>query len=285
MATVLVTGVGGPAGHATALLLLGRGYRVVGADLRPITLPGVSCHQVPAAADPGFFAALHGLAADVRADLVIPTVTEELPVLAAMRPGWEVGTLAIGPYQAIVRANDKYQTCTQLAGQGVSTPRFALPSQLADRAAVEQRLGWPCLSKPRVSRGGRGVRLHTRAEWPPEPAFDDSTLLQEFAPGTEYAPNLYLGRSSITVVVLEKTRLKEGLVGNALEVRRVDAPDVAAVAFAACHALGLRGVADVDVRRRADGVPVVLEVNARLGANVAHAPDVLDAMLAEARLC
>ena len=34
------------------------------------------------------------------------------------------------------------------------------------------------------------------------------------------------------------------------------------------------------LRRRADGVPVVLEVNARFGANSAHAPELLDAALA-----
>jgi carbamoyl-phosphate synthase large subunit len=37
----------------------------------------------------------------------------------------------------------------------------------------------------------------------------------------------------------------------------------------------------VDVRRRADGTPVILEINARFGANSHHAPEVLDALLAE----
>jgi carbamoyl-phosphate synthase large subunit len=53
------------------------------------------------------------------------------------------------------------------------------------------------------------------------------------------------------------------------------------VALAACQAIGLRGPADVDVRRRADGTPVVLEINARFGANLTHAPEVLDALLAD----
>ena len=35
------------------------------------------------------------------------------------------------------------------------------------------------------------------------------------------------------------------------------------------------------MRRRADGVPVVLEINARFGANSAHAPEVLDRLLDE----
>jgi D-alanine-D-alanine ligase-like ATP-grasp enzyme len=79
---------------------------------------------------------------------------------------------------------------------------------------------------------------------------------------------------------LEKTLLKEGIVGNALEVRRVEAPDVAELAIAAGRALGFSGPIDVDVRRRADGTPVVLEINARFGANILHAPEILDATLA-----
>jgi carbamoyl-phosphate synthase large subunit len=36
---------------------------------------------------------------------------------------------------------------------------------------------------------------------------------------------------------------------------------------------------DIDIRRRRDGTPVVLEINARFGANIRHAPEVLDAAL------
>ena len=44
-------------------------------------------------------------------------------------------------------------------------------------------------------------------------------------------------------------------------------------------AVRLQGPLDVDIRRRADGTPVVLEVNARFGANSAHAPEILTALL------
>ena len=41
----------------------------------------------------------------------------------------------------------------------------------------------------------------------------------------------------------------------------------------------IHGPADVDIRRRDSGEPVVLEVNPRFGAHIAHCPEVLDAML------
>jgi carbamoyl-phosphate synthase large subunit len=50
------------------------------------------------------------------------------------------------------------------------------------------------------------------------------------------------------------------------------------------RSLDLVGPVDIDVRRRADGRPVVLEVNARFGANSAWAPEVLDAVLADSRV-
>jgi carbamoylphosphate synthase large subunit len=43
----------------------------------------------------------------------------------------------------------------------------------------------------------------------------------------------------------------------------------------------LTGPVDLDVRRGVDGEPVVLEINARFGANSSHAPEVLDALLGE----
>ena len=47
------------------------------------------------------------------------------------------------------------------------------------------------------------------------------------------------------------------------------------------EALGLHGPVDVDIRRRRDGQPVVLEVNARFGANIQHAPEVFERVVAE----
>lgn len=282
MKTVLVTGVGGPAGRNVVRLLLERGYAVVGTDMRPVSVEGIRFHPVPAAGDPRFLEELSRLAGQEKVDLLIPTVTEELPVVAA---GWrQISPIPamLSSYEAVFRANDKYLTAEWLAARNVGVPRYCLPSQVRAPEDVERFLGWPCLSKPRVGRGGRGIRVWQREDWPSIAALDDHFILQEFISGTDYAPNVFIGRGKAEVaVVLEKTKLKDGIVGNALEVRRVDAPDVAEIAVRAARAMGLVGPLDIDIRRRADGEPVVLEINARFGANIAFAPEILDAALAD----
>ena len=110
--------------------------------------------------------------------------------------------------------------------------------------------------------------------------------MQTFAGGAEYSPQVY--RSPVTgectVVVLQKTELKQGRVGNAVSTMRVDGPDVSDVvdvAIAAVEAVDLTGPLDLDIRRDQAGTPVVLEINARFGANSAKAPELLGAVLGE----
>jgi carbamoylphosphate synthase large subunit len=279
MASFLVTGVGGPAGRSVSALLLERQQRVVGTDMQSQTLPGVSFYQVPPANAPDLLSTIYAIASQEHVDLVIPTVSEELPVFAR---GWRWGNefpVLVSSAQAVEIADDKYLTGRTLSVKGVSTPRFVLPSQVNSREDVAQKVGWPCISKPRIGRGGREVHFHTDQDWPILAQMSDRYILQEFASGTDYAPNLYVGPDGQVVVVLEKTELKEGLVGNAKKVQRVEAPDVAELAAAAARAVGLTGPLDIDIRRRRDGIPVVLEINARFGANIRHASEVMDAAL------
>ncbi len=285
MRKILVTGVGGPAGQNVTRLLLEREYVVVGTDMRDVPITDITFRRVPAANDPLFLDELCRLAMQERVDLLIPTVTEELPIVAeSWRRRSEVPVM-IGPYQAVFAANDKYLTAERLANGDVSVPRYCLPSQVKSPQDVAQAIGWPCLSKPRVGRGGRGVTVWQAQDWPSVAALDDHFILQEFMSGADYAPNLFIGRDGHAIaVVIEKTKLKEGIVGNAAEVRRVTAPDVAELAIAAAKAMGFVGPLDIDIRRRADAKPAVLEINARFGANIANAPEILEVALADWRV-
>jgi len=277
--TALVTGVGGPAGRAGAAYLAERGYRVVGTDIRETASPATVLRLVPPALDPGFQAALLRIAEEEGARLVIPTVTEELPIVARMRPALRARGIALSVSDApgIDVAGDKLLTAEQLLSSGVAAP--ATFPGATPRAALLASLDLPILSKPRFGRGGRGVQLH-RAEAELTRPGSEEWVWQEFLPGEEFDLNLFVERGGAVpaAVALRKTALKEGLWGNALSVERVERPDVVALGIAAARALGLEGPLDMDIRLRTDGAPAVLEVNARLGANVLSAREVLDAL-------
>jgi carbamoylphosphate synthase large subunit len=282
MKTILVSGVGGPAGSNVARLLLARGFDVVGTDMREIEFPGRVFSQVPAANEADYIRKTIELAACENASLFIPTVSDELTCVAA---GWKGIPVVVSQHGAMVIANDKYLTAQALSAWNVPVPRFALPSQLGSAKELAERIGWPCISKPRIGRGGRGVCIREEDEWHLVAALSDAYILQEFADGTDYAPNVFVAADgNDKVVVLEKTELKEGRVGNAQSVRRVEDSLVGSVAIAAARAAGLVGPQDVDIRKRSDGQPVVLEINARFGANISFAQEILDATLREFRM-
>jgi carbamoylphosphate synthase large subunit len=278
-ATVLVTGVGGPAGRAAASYFSGMGYRVVGTDVREVASAATEFRLVPLARDPAYPSALVDLAVAERATLLVPTVTEELPVVSRLRPVLrerKIGAAISEPAGADV-ANDKLLTARALLEAGVAAPATWPGSMAGPEAAL--RLAWPLLSKPRFGRGGRGVLVHrTLADL--GRVGPDEVVWQAFLPGEEFDVNLFVERDGRVpaAVVLRKTGLREGEVGNATGVERVDRPDLATLAAAAARVLRLEGPLDVDVRVGLDGRPAVLEVNARLGANVLTAREVLDAL-------
>ncbi|UFU06790.1 ATP-grasp domain-containing protein [Ruania halotolerans] len=282
---VLVTGAGGPAGRAVTTLLHARGVDVVAADMAPVAGAPVPVSRVPAAADPAFLPALRELVRAEGIGLVVPTVSEELPVIAAAAAEWVHGCeVVIAGADAVAVADDKLRTAEVLRAAGVPVPRFARPEQFASVGDATALWGVPVVVKPRISRGGRGVQTVSSDRDVSWPTVSADHIVQEFAPGVEYAPMVFrprgTGAQGVTVV-LEKVSLAGGHIGNATAVRRVEAPDVAEVAWRAVAALGLTGPVDVDVRRDVLGRPVVLEVNARFGANSTAAPEVLEAMLAE----
>jgi carbamoylphosphate synthase large subunit len=276
---VLVTGVGGPAGRAAAEWFARRGLGVVGADMREVESPATSFRRIAPAADAAFPQSLLALVAEHPGALLVPTVSEELPIVARLRP--EVlargCALAMGAPAGVEIAGDKLRTAEALALRRVSAPRTL--SAASPRRELPEALGLPLLAKPRVGRGGRGVRVVRSADELGRLAGDD-LVFQEFVPGDEFDVNLFVEREGAVAaaVVLRKTALRDGETGNASGVERVEHGAVREEAIRAARALDLAGPLDVDVRLRRDGSPAVLEVNARLGANALSAAEVLESL-------
>jgi len=289
---ILITGVGGPAGSSLATQLNARGHRVIGVDMHPVQSTDLTEFvRVPAARDKSYVGVLRDIIRDHDVSLIIPTVSEELPILSGA-PNRELlestgALLMIASAESVSIADDKYHTMLVLEDDSVPVPDFIRGDLYSRPSAARFLPDQDVIVKPRVSRGGRGVRLVKATQLTDgslEPSADD--LIQRFAPGREFAPMLFrnpeTGQVEVCVVV-EKTELREGLVGNAVSVERCDqdtiSNHVAHVATAAVLSLGLVGPVDLDIRLSADGQPLVLEANARFGANSATAPEMVDALL------
>ncbi len=276
-AVALVTGVGGPAGRATAAFLREHQVSVVAADMREVEGER-GLLRLPPAVAPEFLSALKAAIEGTAARLLVPTVTEELPLIALHAHRLRAGgcSVFISPPTATDIAHDKWLTAQALAKARVAAPRSLSG---VSRAEILRALPLPILSKPRQGRGGRGIEVYDSAADLGEPTPD--RVYQEFLGGEEYDVNLFAGNGGepVALVVLRKTKLRDGRVGNAEAVQRAEVPDVAELAKATSRALDLAGPIDIDVRRDAAGRPRVLEVNARVGANVRSADEVLEALL------
>ncbi len=290
---ILVTGIGSEAGRSLAVQLSGRGLPVLGADTRTVTaVAGIESVRLPPASDPDWVPALRRLIDARNLNVVIPTLSEELPHLAAARTAFsDEVRLIVSDSGPVALANDHLLTAWTLQAEGIAVPRFGVPSDFAAAPASLAELGGPVVVKPRVPGSDQVATILPETgcvDWMHQP---EGRIVQEFIPGAGYVALVFgtQARNAMTpyVVVVDqpaRVGLGAGLKSGASAVgRRVAtgaASDVAPLAMAAVQALGLTGPVEVDIRRRADGTPVVLGVRARFGSNSAAAPELLDAVLA-----
>lgn len=276
---VLVTGVGGPSGKAATAALQARGFFVLGVDMNIVPNGANQFAQVPSSLDASYPEMLRHLIHEHRIGWLFPTVAEELVIVAGLAAELRAQGVAvfISDPAAVSICHDKWETAQALHARGIAVPKSVVGTP--DDPLV-RTLGFPAVSRPRSGRGGRGVVVHDGpgvAPAVPEP------IWQEFMGGTEYDVLLVRHPDAphrvLMCQVFEKTELREGRVGNAVAVKAVEAPDIAALAADAARALSLTGPLDMDIRRGHDGAPRLLEINARIGAHSLKAPALFNALV------
>lgn len=263
MATrVLVTGAGGPAGVAVIRSLLQRddvevfagdmdgwasGLYLVPAERRRILSPGKSAT---------FVDELIALCAEDDIDVLFSTVDVELPPLARRR-GELSAALAAPSLDTLETCLDKFALAVRCA------PLLRTPvTHLVGPASTAAEWDFPIIVKPRSGAGSRGVRLvHSRADLDAL-GDDDSLIAQELLPGDEYSVDVIAAADGHVVAAVPRTRTRvdSGVSIAGLTVRDAE---LEATATAVAQAIGLTGVANVQLRRDTNGVPALLEVNPR----------------------
>lgn len=281
---ILITGIGGPAGKATASFLKANNLSFIGVDMNPEIgkeYPN-QFFVVPPALNNDFIPCLLDIAKREGVKLLIPAVDEEfIPITTNIKLFKDAGINLIVPSLDTVKiCRDKYMTADFLGKKGIPVPRTML---LGNGIGEEiKQFCFPLLIKPRSGRGGRGITVFSNeAELRDNISkFDDSFIIQDFIDGQEYDVNMFIRDGKVLVnQVLLKTELEHGNYGNATKTVPIRDAVVEEVASKVAKVLRAEGPIDIDVRKTADGSPYVLEINPRIGANVLQAPNVLVELL------
>lgn len=266
MARVLVTGAGGPAGIAVIRSLLKRddvevyaadmdgwasGLYLVAPERRRIIEPGLSVE---------FLSGIMGLCTRDDIDVLFSTVDVELPALAARRDELRAtaGTILAAPsLETLDVTLDKFALAERCASHArVPVTRLVGPDALAE--------DWlfPIIVKPRRGAGSRGVRLVEHREQLDALGADESLIAQEHLPGDEFSVDVFADAAGSIVAAVPRTRTRVDS-GVSIAGRTVRDEQLEATAASVARAIGLVGVANVQLRYDTNGVPALLEVNPR----------------------
>lgn len=262
-ARVLVTGAGGPAGVAVIRSLLRRSdLEVFAADMDGwasgiYLVPSTHRRLVPPGRDEDFVPAISRMVAEDRLDLVISTVDVELIALAGRRDELAPAVLAAPSQDTLSVALDKLLLAERCEATG-RTPRTVLAG--ADAVAVDWE--FPVFAKPRQGAGSRGIRLvPDRAALEALP-LDEGLIVQDYLPGEEYSVDVIADAAGAVIAAVPRTRARVDS-GVAIAGRTVHDPELEETAAAVAKAIGLVGVANVQLRRDRVGRAALLEVNPR----------------------
>lgn len=262
---VLVTGAGGPAGIAVIRSLLKRDdVEVYAADMDGwasglYLVPESARRIVPPGKAPSFVDDVIALCAADGIAVLFSTVDVELPGLAARRHDLAAvgAALAAPSHETLVTCLDKYRLAQAVAGKA------RIPeTRLLDRDGVGAEWVFPVIIKPRSGAGSRGVRLIADRAALEALGEDQSILVQENLPGEEFSVDVLAGLDGTVIAAVPRSRERVDS-GVSIAGRTVRRDELSQTASDVARAIGLTGVANVQLRYSSDGVPALLEVNPR----------------------
>ncbi len=249
----------------SALRAHGRG-KVVVTDIdasSPAVHLADRAYRVPISSDPGYVDALIEICAAEKIGLVVPTIDDELEIVANARDRFEAAgaVLACSPAETAALCNDKYRTCEHLAARGVEAAVSWLPGEIP--AGAPETL----FIKPRIGRGGVGAHLiRNRRELDFFLEYVDNPVVQEFLEGPEFTIDMFCdwnGRP-LSIVPRERALVRAGVIDRG---RTVKDPALLELGKRVASVIRFAGPVNVQCRMRGK-VPVVFEINPRFSGGI-----------------
>ena len=279
---ILVTGVGAPPGLACLRSLRESPLDVTlfSADAAPYAAglfePGATPVRVPSAREPGRYrAALKAVCARHGVDLVIPCSEAEVEALSPVAEDWRSDGLEVAvPQPETARYGVDKGALLALAHER------ALPAPKTLEVSAERDLeawsgGYPCVLKPRRSRGARGVRYPDDAQalrdaFREVAPVEGECLVQSLIPGgpeTVYTVGtVHVHGRRLLSTVHRKLATNPPSGGAAIAGETVVDEAIRKAGLEVIDATGpWHGFAAVELKRPApDAEPQLLEINPRL---------------------
>ncbi|MBI75455.1 MAG: hypothetical protein CMH94_07610 [Oceanicaulis sp.] len=279
---VLVTGVGAPPGLGTlrSLRQADADLKLVAADINPLAgglyEPGAGRCVLPSAGNrEAYLHAVRELCALQGLDTIIPGSEAEAAALAPVARQWEAEGLRVPvPDPDVLEFGiDKGKLLARAAEAGLPCPVTLQPEGPADLDAWTG--GFPCVVKPRCSRGARGVSYPQdmdalRRIWADTAEEHGSCVVQSYIPGgadTVYTIGSLWDRGELIVSTLHrKLQTNPPTGGVAVAGETVVDEALRDAGLAVLRASGpWHGLAAVEVKRPAPGEPAfLLEINPRM---------------------
>jgi carbamoyl-phosphate synthase large subunit len=259
---LLFTGGGGAGSEALTRLLSSR-YDVHFADAdieaKPYSVTSESWHQIPLASDHTFVDKVHELCRDLKVDILIPGVDEELLPISQARNVMECQVL-LPPTEFVKAHLDKLTSNALLQKHGLPAPQTELLHE-------HQQISFPCIVKPRQGRGSRGVAIvYSEQELQAHIILSrrqpDDFIVQELLQGQEYTVLMAADCvGKLRAVVPVKVGIKKGITLRA----ETDCDERVIAACAAIHAAyPVPGCYNIQLVKTETGQVKPFEINPRI---------------------
>lgn len=197
---VLVTGAGGPAGINVIKLLKREGYYIISTDINPYSEGFVLSDKYyiinPANEREKFIEDLERIIENEKIDLVIPTVDEEIEVLANNEIKYKE-KIVIHPKETVNICLNKLKTYEFLKDKIPEIiPEYSdNPKDLKSEKIVK---------KPIKGRGSRDITIGNKNEFKKEDGF----FFVEYLPGNEWTVDALTDKNGNLVAAIPRIRLK-----------------------------------------------------------------------------
>jgi len=238
------------------------GARTVAVDANPLA-PAIyhaDAHAiVPRIDDPAYLPALQELVAAHDVRLVVPLTDLDQLLLAERRD--ELDALVLLPDAEVVRRTaDKYLTHCFFEARGIPSPPSWLPDEMP------QDLEFPVLVKARFGFGSRDIyRAYDRDQLAFFLGYSKAeSFVQKVCVGDEFSIDVFCDLESRCLNSIPRTMI-ESKGGESIKGMTIKDPELIEFGRLVAEELGIRGPANVQCFRVADGRHEVTDVNPRFG--------------------